>query len=543
MRDMMNSKTMETANPSDVDLVTQSLAGSREAFAQIVGRYQSLICSLTYSATGSLTQSEDLAQETFLAAWKQLAGLREPEKLRNWLCVISRNLAYDALTRQRREPSHAAASLDSAHESPAPEPLPAEQAMSREEQEILWRSIERIPEIYREPLVLFYREHQSVEAVARNLELTEDAVKQRLSRGRKLLHEQVLAFVEGALERTNPGKAFTIAVLAALPALTISAKAATIGATAVKGSATAKAAGAMGLFGAILSPVLGFFGMWVGYRMSQDTAKSDREREFNKGFYKRLVACIGGFFVIYFILMFCGGSLVKTRAPLFAGLVIGLALAYVAAMAAFSIWCYRARRKLLVELTAAEIATKPRTPVWEFRSRLQWLGLPFIHIRIGDRLAEPLKAWIAIGDCAVGVIFAFGGLSIAPISIGGCAIGLFSFGGLSIGALALGGFGLGVWTFGGLAIGWQSFGGCAIAWNAAWGGYAIAHDFALGGIAHAVQTNSDVVEHLLKSNPFFRISEMTLPYLFWLNLIWVVPMIVQWRVIARKRRQQTQIKS
>jgi RNA polymerase sigma factor (sigma-70 family) len=51
---------------------------------------------------------------------------------------------------------------------------------------ILLRALERIPETYRVPLVLFYREHQSVEAVAQNLELTEETVRQRLSRGRKL---------------------------------------------------------------------------------------------------------------------------------------------------------------------------------------------------------------------------------------------------------------------------------------------------------------------------------------------------------------------
>src|SRR5581483_3724133 len=118
----------------------------------------------------------------------------------------------------------------------------------------------RVPEIYREPLVLFYREHRSIEQVAGALELSEDAVKQRLSRGRKLLHEGVLAFVEGALERTNPGKAFTIAVLAALPALTISAKAATLGAAAAKGSASAKVATATGVLGAILSPAMVFVG-------------------------------------------------------------------------------------------------------------------------------------------------------------------------------------------------------------------------------------------------------------------------------------------
>ena len=89
---------------SDLELVTQSLAGNRDAFGRIVARYQSLLCSLAYSATGSLSQSEDLAQETFVTAWKQLADLREPEKLRSWLCRISRNLTYDAVCKQGREP-------------------------------------------------------------------------------------------------------------------------------------------------------------------------------------------------------------------------------------------------------------------------------------------------------------------------------------------------------------------------------------------------------------------------------------------------------
>src|SRR5437016_5531188 len=207
---MTITQPVKTTDPSDSELVTQSLAGNRDAFGWIVGRYQSLLCSLAYSATGSLSQSEDLAQETFVTAWKQLADLREPKKLRSWLCRISRNLTYDALRRQKREPSHKAEPLEAIQESPAPEPLPSDCTISREEEAILWRSMERIPESYREPLVLYYREHQSVENVAAALDLSEDAVKQRLSRGRKLLHEQVLAFVEGALERTSPGKAFTM---------------------------------------------------------------------------------------------------------------------------------------------------------------------------------------------------------------------------------------------------------------------------------------------------------------------------------------------
>jgi RNA polymerase sigma factor (sigma-70 family) len=133
---------------SDADLVTQSLAGNRSAFGQIVVRYQNLICSLAYSATGSLTQSEDLSQETFVTAWKQLPELREPVKLRSWLCGIVRNLTHRTLRRQGHEPVHAADQLETAQETPALEAQPLEQAISREEEAILWRSLERMPETY-----------------------------------------------------------------------------------------------------------------------------------------------------------------------------------------------------------------------------------------------------------------------------------------------------------------------------------------------------------------------------------------------------------
>ncbi|HEX7618779.1 MAG TPA: hypothetical protein VF480_08685 [Verrucomicrobiae bacterium] len=57
---MMTTRTMSVTANNDAELVSASLAGDRDAFGRIVSRYQSLICSLTYSTTGSLSQSEDL---------------------------------------------------------------------------------------------------------------------------------------------------------------------------------------------------------------------------------------------------------------------------------------------------------------------------------------------------------------------------------------------------------------------------------------------------------------------------------------------------
>jgi RNA polymerase sigma factor (sigma-70 family) len=285
---MMTTEAMQRAENNDAELVAGSLDGNRDAFRLIVERYQTLISSLAYCATGSVCRSEDLAQETFVSAWKQLAELREPAKLRPWLCSIARFLISKEFRRQGREPDHAAESLEAVDEWVSPEPLPPDQVISDEEKAILWRSLERIPEIYREPLVLFYREHQSIEAVAQDLGLSEDVVKQRLSRGRKLLQEQFLAFVAGALKQTSPGKTFTLGVIAALPLLATTAKAATVGtALAQHGSVAAKTTVLGGFLDASSKILVGFvywmapvlpLGGYIGYKMGGDRQHSERAR-------------------------------------------------------------------------------------------------------------------------------------------------------------------------------------------------------------------------------------------------------------------------
>ena len=209
----------ELETTPDEDLVLASLGGDREAFGQIVERYQRLLCSLAYSSVGNLSESEDIAQEAFLTAWQKMGDLKDPAKLRPWLCGIVRFKASRSRRKDAREPVRGADELDALNEVSDGEQSTQDAAVREEEQAILWHSLEQLPVKYREPLVLYYREHQSIEHVAVELDLTEDNVKQRLSRGRKMLKEQAMSFVEGALSRSTPGKLFTMAVLASLPAL------------------------------------------------------------------------------------------------------------------------------------------------------------------------------------------------------------------------------------------------------------------------------------------------------------------------------------
>jgi hypothetical protein len=170
-------------------------------------------------------------------------------------------------------------------------------------------------------------------------------------------------------------------------------------------------------------------------------------------------------------------------------------------------------------------------------------GWPLVHIRIGDRFAilqKPVKAWIAVGNAAVGGLFACGGMAIAPLSLGGLSIGLLSFGGLATGVVSLGGVALGIWPlFGGLLVGWQAFGGCfTIAWSAAVGNFAWAHDFALGHLARAAQVNNEAARQFIEPNGIFRCSQLVARHWLWINLLWIVPFFILWLLTTRKRRSQ-----
>src|SRR5204863_2015991 len=99
---------------------------------------------------------------------------------------------------------------------------------------------------------------------------------------------------------------------------------------------------------------------------------------------------------------------------------------------------------------------------FEYRSRWTLLGLPLIHIRMEcmqDGKTLPAKGWIAVGNIAYGVLFAFGGVAVGTVSLGGFAVGLVAIGGGGLGLLSFAGLALGVWAIGGAAVGYLASGG------------------------------------------------------------------------------------
>jgi RNA polymerase sigma factor (sigma-70 family) len=194
---------------TDAELLEASRRGEHAAFGTIVERYQDVVCAVSYSRTRDQALSEDVAQETFLAAWRQLDQLREPNRLRSWLCGIAKNLARKAKKRSARETLVDEPQL-TAHDNPF------DAVSDAQAERVVGDALERVPETYRDVLVLYYREQKSIRDVARALEISESAALQRLARGRQYLADGVNALVEKSL-RALPRKSLVVGVLAALP--------------------------------------------------------------------------------------------------------------------------------------------------------------------------------------------------------------------------------------------------------------------------------------------------------------------------------------
>jgi RNA polymerase sigma factor (sigma-70 family) len=471
-----------TPDAHDARLVTATLAGDREAFAAIVSRYRALVCSVAYSATGSLTQSEDVAQEAFVAAWRSLGQLEEPEKLRPWLCGITRNLASNARRRDARDPARAAEPLAATHEDAvAGEPLPVEQAISREQEAILWRKLERVNETYRTPLILFYREQQSVERVAALLGLGEDVVRQRLARGRRALADEVLAFVEGTLSRSAPGDDFTLGVLAGLPAS---------GGAAVGGASLALAkTGVLAKSAAIAAALVGILGIgtgaysaWSTLRTGLALARTPAERALVVRQVKTFVL-LGVIFTAMSLCFLVPRGFWATRGPALGATASALSAVYAATFVALVARALREQRRVAAG-----------RPAREWRSKTTLLGLPLWHVRldVSATSTKPVVAWVAVGDYAVGVLFALGTVSVGGVSVGAVSVGLIDVGTVALGAVSIGAVPVGLLAVGTVSAGLVAFGGVAFGWRAAGGAAAFGHELAGGELALAPHANDAV---------------------------------------------------
>ena len=232
-----------------------------------------------------------------------------------------------------------------------------------------------VPRSYRDPLVLFYRSGDSTAEVAEALELSEEAVRQRLSRGRAMLNERVARLVESGLRRSNPTKMFTVGVLAALPLVSAQASLASATTTATaKGTGALKTASGLGAFVTALTGILPALGGFIGLWGHLENTRTARERRFIAW------SCLGlvGWMIVLGVaagLVSGGGSafgLRVNRADLELSNAIRLSLfwlAFAGPLDAYAVWMALRQKRI-----RAEDAQSAQRPI-EASRRGYWLSM------------------------------------------------------------------------------------------------------------------------------------------------------------------------
>jgi RNA polymerase sigma-70 factor (ECF subfamily) len=188
-------------NDTDEALVVRSQRGDRPAFEELVRRTARLVFARLYLDTGDSHRAEDLAQETYLTAWRRIAQLKDPSGLRPWLFSIAHSTLIDSIRREGRKKRSGMREGDEAlskvADGGAPPDAQLEAVESRQRVLSLLRSM---PEEYRLPLTLRYIGGADYETIGRELGLTNGSLRGLLNRGIEKLRA---AFV-GADLRVRP---------------------------------------------------------------------------------------------------------------------------------------------------------------------------------------------------------------------------------------------------------------------------------------------------------------------------------------------------
>jgi RNA polymerase sigma-70 factor (ECF subfamily) len=167
---------------SDAELVQEILAGRRDAFAELVRRYERSVRAAARSILKKPHAADDAAQEAFVRAWQQLRNLRNPKVFGMWLIQITRRCAFDSLKRQQSLTLSDRLDCMASHER---------NGQLDEKNQNLLETIQALPATERQVVMLRYFGPHSVRELAQVLNRSVGTVTKQLSRAHRRLREQL----------------------------------------------------------------------------------------------------------------------------------------------------------------------------------------------------------------------------------------------------------------------------------------------------------------------------------------------------------------
>ncbi|MBE7462361.1 MAG: sigma-70 family RNA polymerase sigma factor [Planctomycetes bacterium] len=174
---------VSAAAAADAECIQAVLAGQRERFGELVGRYQRVVYGVVFPYVREPHRAEDLAQEVFVNAFSALAQLREQARFLPWLLQIARHRASREARRQSARPESA---LHPEMDVPEPEPNP-----DRARAADVLAMVEELPEPYRQTMLQKYQQGLSCKQIAQAEGVPIGTITSRLTRALAVLRNAI----------------------------------------------------------------------------------------------------------------------------------------------------------------------------------------------------------------------------------------------------------------------------------------------------------------------------------------------------------------
>jgi len=187
---------LETLSPQDAVLVTQVLQGDQDAYGLLVQRHSRSLFALAYRVTGNQEDADEVVQETFLSAYRNLSRFEQRSNFGTWLYRIAMNCALDL--KEKRRPEVGAMQI-------AEDPEPGEQQVqiashapdhdqlvfSGQVKEKIAAAMKLLSKTERAAFVMRHLEGKSIEEIAGVLGLKPNATKNSIFRAVQKMRQQL----------------------------------------------------------------------------------------------------------------------------------------------------------------------------------------------------------------------------------------------------------------------------------------------------------------------------------------------------------------
>jgi RNA polymerase sigma factor (sigma-70 family) len=183
------------------DRVAAAKAGDKEAFSELVTRFQDMAYGIAYAMLGDVGLAQDAAQEAFIAAYLNLATLREPAAFPGWFRrVVIKHSDRERRIRKPNQPHNDFAEL------PATAFDPARALEPSEEKSEIHKAIAELPPIQRQIITLFYLRDHSQKEIEEFLEFPVSMIKKHLFSARNKLRGRLEMMVETQIRSNRPSQ-------------------------------------------------------------------------------------------------------------------------------------------------------------------------------------------------------------------------------------------------------------------------------------------------------------------------------------------------